>query len=122
MRIVESEHDHQVALFEWVALQSRYYPDLEGLFAIPNGGLRHPMTARKLKAEGVKAGVPDVFLSIARGKYHGLFLELKVGRNKPTRLQEEWLEFLQSQGYRAEVCRGWEAAAKTIMAYLSEAK
>lgn len=115
-----SEHYAQAALFQWAALQSRYYPDLKGLFAIPNGGLRHPATARRLKAEGVQAGVPDVFMAVPRGKYHGLFLELKAGRNRPTRLQEEWLEFLQSQGYRVEVCRGWEAAAETILVYLRE--
>ena len=61
-----SEHEEQVALFEWAEWNKRQYPELELMFAIPNGGQRHVVVAKKLKDEGVKAGVPDIFLPVAR--------------------------------------------------------
>lgn len=75
-------------------------------------------TARKLKQEGVKAGVPDLVLPVSRGGYHGLYIELKVGKNKPTKEQKEWLEALKQEGYYATWCVGSEAAIKIIEEYL----
>lgn len=73
----------------------------------------------RLKAAGVRPGVPDVCLPVPRGEYHGLYIELKVGRNKPTEHQKAWLSHLAEAGYCALVCYGWEAAKESIEAYLS---
>ena len=54
-----SEHDEQVLIFKWARLSEGRWPELALLFAIPNGGHRHKAVAAKLKAEGVRAGVPD---------------------------------------------------------------
>lgn len=114
------EHDEQVALFRWAGYKTREIPELCFLFAIPNGGARHIAVARKLKAEGVKAGIPDIFLPVVRGAYHGLFIEMKVGKNKLTGPQEEWHVVLKGQGYRVEVCYGWEAAKDVLEDYLGK--
>ena len=53
------------------------HPQLALIFAIPNGGKRHIGTARKLKAEGVRSGVPDIFLACPRMPYD--FHDLIVG-------------------------------------------
>lgn len=81
---------------------------------VPNGGQRHPAVAKKLKAEGVKAGIPDVMVfeppyrPMGAGfrylTHNGLALELKVGKNKPTAAQVEWHERLRKNGWRVEVC------------------
>ena len=113
-----NESDEQIALFEWVGYQLKKYPELGLLYHIPNGGHRHATTARRLKAEGVKAGVPDVCLPVARGAYHGLYIEMKAGKNKPTQNQERWLNALDEQGYYTAVCVGWEVAAAIILKYL----
>jgi len=55
-------------------------------------------------AEGVKRGVPDVFLPVARGGYHGLWIEMKYGKNKTTSNQKWWLNELKDQGYKTAVC------------------
>lgn len=115
-----SEAQEQIALIQWVNLQSGKYPELALLYHIPNGGSRHPAEAARLKQQGVKAGVPDLCLPVARGGYNGLYIELKAGRNKPTPLQNEWLGWLNQQGYKAVVCWGWQAAKDEIMAYLEE--
>lgn len=113
-----SEAQEQAALIQWSQLQSGKYPELRLLYHIPNGGSRHPAEAARLKQQGVKAGVPDLCLPVARGGYNGLYIELKAGRNRPTSAQEDWLGWLNQQGYRAVVCWGWQAAKDEIMAYL----
>ena len=113
-----SEHDEQSAIFEWAALMQGAYPELGLLFAIPNGGKRDKATAGKLKAEGVKAGVPDLFLPVAKDGYHGLFIELKVGDNTPSKVQDAWIMSLRSNGYCVIVVWGWERAINAIKNYI----
>lgn len=116
-----SEHDEQAALFEWAALEQARFPELRWMFAIPNGGHRHLAVARKMKAEGAKAGVLDICLPVPRAGQHGLFLEMKYGRNKLTKEQREWLDFLVEQGYRVEVAYSWLEARDYVLAYLKGA-
>lgn len=113
-----TEDDEQIALFQWAELAQRRYPELALLHHIPNGGQRHPATAARLKKMGVKRGVPDICLPAARGGYAGLYIELKVGRNTPSRAQKYWLDELTQNGYRAVVCRGAEEARDEILQYI----
>ena len=115
---VPTEHDEQVALFQWAAGSG--IPELELMAAIPNGGYRHPATAALLKKEGVQAGYPDIVLDVARGGYHGYRLELKRSdrSNHPTPEQTAWIERLRAQGYRVDVCYGCEEAIEAILMYL----
>ena len=106
----------------WADLQKKKYPELDLLFAIPNGGARHIAVARKLKAEGVKSGVPDLFLPVARLGYHGLFIELKAGKNKLSENQIAWLEALEDEGYLAQACWGFDEAVDMILWYLRKQK
>lgn len=111
---VEQEH-----LFQWARMTRWKYPELKKLFHIPNGGSRNKAEAAKLKRAGVKPGVPDLFLPVARGGYHGLFIELK--RKSGGRLsieQKEWIEMLRAGYYKAVICRGSEEAEKAIVEYL----
>ena len=114
----QPEHLAQAALFRWAGYQTKRLPELALLFSIPNGGLRNKVTAAKLKASGVKPGVPDICLPVARGEYHGLWIEMKAGRNKPTAPQVQWHMRLSQQGHRVAVCYSWEAARDVIEEYL----
>ena len=117
---VASEHVEQVNLFRWAHYAKATAPELALLYAIPNGGARHPAVAAKLRAEGVKPGVPDLHLPVPRGTFHGLYIELKrVSGSRPTKEQREWLEKLETQGYRAVWCRGWHHAKDVIEEYLA---
>lgn len=116
---VPTESQEQQALFQWAALHTGRYPELALMYHIPNEGLRNPRTGARMKAEGMKPGVPDVCLPVARGGFHGLYIEMKRtkgGRVEPG--QREWLGALNGQGYAAVVCLGWEKAAQMIEAYL----
>lgn len=113
------EHDLQVALFDWAETAVCDFPELAMMYAIPNGGHRHKSVAAKLKAEGVKAGVPDVHLPVARGGYHSLYIELKVGTNQPTEAQRDWLARLAAHGHRTAVCRDLESVQALLVEYLA---
>ncbi len=115
---MQHEEAEQAALIQWAAYQASQWPELAFLFHIPNGGLRNKATAARLKAAGVKSGVPDLFLPVTRGQYAGLFIEMKYGSNKPTPDQQRYLDMLQREGYAVAVCYGCEEAIETIMAYL----
>lgn len=114
----DREHEEQVAFMQWCQLQERKYPELKLMFAIPNGGQRSITTAGKLKKEGVKAGIPDLHLPIARGVYHSLFIEMKVGKNKPTAHQIKMMEMLSSSGNFCVVCYGAKEAIVATQSYL----
>lgn len=117
---VPTEHAEQCALMDWAQMAYGKHPELRWLYATPNGGFRHPSTATKLKAEGAKAGVCDLFLPVARGGYHGLYIEMK--RQKGGRLspeQSDFIDFVTQHGYRAEVCAGWIVARDVLMDYLN---
>ena len=116
-----TEHAEQVALIRWATLSSGAFPELRLLHAIPNGGARHVRVGRKLRAEGVKRGVPDLCLPVARGGFHGLYIELKRPRGgRLSAEQRAWIKALREQGYCAEVCAGATEAIKVIKRYLSE--
>lgn len=112
------EAELQAAIIQWAALRSGRWPELALLFHIPNGGSRNKIEAVHLKQQGVKAGVPDLFLPVPRGGWAGLFIELKAGRNKPTRMQNQWLHDLIRQGYLAVVCNDVEQTCRLIEEYL----
>ena len=93
------ESVEQTNLFRWAAYEQGKYPELKLMYHIPNGGSRNRLEAANLKKQGVKSGVPDICLPVARGAYHGLYIEMKVGRNKASENQTQWLSDLNEQGY-----------------------
>jgi len=114
------EDDHQTALFRWARLQSKVMPELDLLLHVPNGGKRNAREAARLKAQGTKAGVPDLCLPVPRGGKHGLWIELKAPENGRVSVdQKRWIEALNKQGYVACVCVGWLQARNVIIEYLN---
>tara|TARA_R110000868_G_scaffold21307_1_gene88515 strand:- start:2768 stop:3313 length:546 start_codon:yes stop_codon:yes gene_type:complete len=116
---VPTEHEEQVALFAWARDNESRMPGLALMFAIPNGGDRHAAVAAKLKAEGVKAGVPDVFLPVAAGGKHGLWIELKRRKGgRVSEVQAAWMTALSEQGYAVGLSYGADEAIATVLDYL----
>jgi len=112
------ENEIQSALMEWARLNERHKPELALLFHIPNGVQKSIAGGRLFKRIGQKAGVPDLFLPVARGGFHGLWIELKSKTGTLTTAQKHWLQELKAQDYAVEVCRDWKKAAGFIMDYL----
>lgn len=116
---VPTESVEQQCLFRWASYAVGRMPELALMFHIPNGGTRSKSEAGRFKAEGVKAGVPDIFLPVPRGSFAGMFIELKRRKNGRVSIdQATWLKALEKQGYKAVVCHGWEEAQREIEGYL----
>jgi len=114
-----TEEQEQAAVMEWAMLMEKQAPELALLYHCPNGADRHPAVAAKLKKQGVKPGIPDLFLPVARGMSHGLYIEMK--RQKGGRVSEDqkaWMEALTEQGYVCVVAHGAEEACDAIWNYL----
>jgi len=116
-----SEYHEQVAIFEWAELQQGKWPELALLNGSLNGVKLTIGQAVKAKKAGMKRGYPDMFLPVARREWHGLFIELKVGKNKASPEQKTWIEALQGQGYCAVICYGANEAIEVIRSYLEHA-
>lgn len=114
---IPSEHEEQCALVRWFRLQ---YPRLtRNLFAIPNGGHRNIIVAKKLKDEGVTRGVADLFLMVAKDEWHGLFIEMKpVKGGQQSENQKEFEKACKEAGYKYYLARGCKAAQDCIREYL----
>lgn len=113
-----TESAEQIALFQWAAYSSGKYPELRLMHHIPNGGKRDAREAAKFKREGVLPGVSDIFLPVARGKFHGLYVEMKAKNGKLSDNQKWWIAETTEQGYKSICCYGWEEAKDEIVKYL----
>ncbi len=112
-----SEHDEQTQLFQILALYEERYPVLRWIFAIPNGGKRHPATAMKLKQEGVRRGIPDICIPYPVDEWAGCYVEMKFGKGRLTKEQQEFIETFQNT-HKIYVCYSAIEAAHAIGEYL----
>ena len=116
-----TESVEQQQLFQWVDFAMGKYPELDMLYHIPNEGKRSKSTGGRLKKEGLRKGVPDLCLPVARGGYHGLYIEMKrISGSNLTKEQREWISMLEQQGYLAVVCKGFEQARMVLERYLKK--
>ena len=113
---VPTEHAEQCAVIEWCNLHAI----AKHIFAIPNGSNKSPAAAAKFKREGLRSGIPDLFLPVPRGVFCGLFLEMKRTKGSVTSKEQFiWLEYLNERGYKTEICKGADEAIATIKEYLT---
>ena len=114
--LIPTESQEQCAVIKWVDSQ----PLICGrLMSIPNGANKSPASAAKFKREGLRPGVPDLFLPIAQQGFHGLWIELKRSKGGTVSLaQRDWTIFLRSRDYAAYICEGADEAILTIKRYM----
>lgn len=118
----DGEHHEQARLFAWALEHEATYPDLRWLFAVPNFagrlGKKTAIHGARLKREGRKPGVLDVWFPVRRGPYVGLVIEMKYGRNRLTAEQIVWRDHLLTQGWHVHTCYAFEAARTALQDYL----
>lgn len=120
---MRSEHDEQAAFVRWAALSAGRLPALRLLFAVPNGGHRRKSVAGRMKAEGVRAGVPDLCLpALLPGPdgvtYGALWIEMKTQTGTLSAAQLGWARALVSAGHAWAMCRGFDEAREAVLTYL----
>lgn len=115
-----TEDFEQELVMRWAIGQIDTWPELALLHHIPNGGLRGKREAARLKRMGVKAGVPDLCLPVARGGFHGLYVEMKrLDGGRVSTEQKAWLAALHASGHCVAVAEGHEQAIGVIRDYLA---
>lgn len=117
----EIEGEEQAAVIEGFRAK---HPEVGTLLIhIPNGGSRsNAFEGYRLKRQGVRAGVSDLLLPVARGGYFGLWIEFKAAPPNDaavTASQKEWITEMDGQGYRALVCLGVDSALSELDAYMA---
>lgn len=116
----QPEHIEQCQVFAWTRPLEHVYPRLKLLRSSFNPGKLSIGMRIKMAKEGAKAGFPDLQLSVARQGYHGLYIEMKVGYNQLSAVQEEMNLALLMEGHQVLVCRSWQEAVTQIFDYLGE--
>ena len=118
MKMKRNEEDEQSTLFQYASYQNEIEWSL--LFSIPNGGYRKLKTGIMLKKTGLKPGIPDIMLPVARGGFMGMFIEMKSEKGVVQKNQKAWHILLRAQGYKVDVCRGCSQAVRVIREYLKD--
>lgn len=109
------EHDLQVRCVWWFRMQYKKAM----IFAIPNGGHRNVVVARRMKDEGVMKGVPDLCVPYPSRGFHGLYVEMKAGKKgKVSTEQEQVMDELSERGYRCAVCRDFDEFKAVVDRYM----
>ena len=106
-KIYPSEHSEQVGFINWFRAK---YPQVL-IFAIPNGEKRAITVAKRLKAEGVVRGIPDLFIP-----QWTLWVEMKRisgGRLSPE--QKGMITYLEGIGQKVIVAKGAADASRQIL-------
>jgi hypothetical protein len=105
---IRSEHQEQCAFVHWLRTKTNYL-----FYASANGGKRDPISGAKLKASGVRKGVPDIMIAEPHGQYHGLYIEMKKTKGGVVSDEQKWwLQQLKQRGYRALVAYGCDEAIR----------
>jgi hypothetical protein len=116
---VPLEHAIQSAFVEWTRRVEGRYPELALGFAVPNGGQRSARTAGRLWAEGVRPGVPDWLLPVARPPFIGLAIEFKRPGGALSPAQRAYIPKLAAAGWLVLLCTDAHAAVDSVTNFLA---
>ena len=119
---VQHEHREQVAIMHWWRMQHNYYGlPLVALLSVPNAGMgRNAIQGARLKAEGVRAGVSDLFLAVPRHGKAGAWIEVKAIGGRESDVQAEFQTEMRRLGYRAVTVYGADEAIRFLKDYIGE--
>jgi len=116
-----TEHQEQVLFLSKLKYYYSRYPELMLIHATPNAAKRSVTGANYNKSEGLKPGVPDLNLPVARGEYGSLWIEMKKKKGGILSADQAfWINLLNASGNFAVVCKGAEEAEKILWAYMNE--
>ncbi|MBS0056947.1 VRR-NUC domain-containing protein [Yersinia sp. Marseille-Q3913] len=119
----QAETEEQAALIAWAdktVIDGICIGDY--LIHIPNEGKRGPKAAKDAKRLGLRKGVPDLFLALPRGRYAGLWIEMKSNKGHIDNNQNSWLLKLADIGYKVDVLYSFLSAKDAIVFYLANDK
>lgn len=113
-----SETQIQIQCINWFRQQYRAIYDAGCLIHIANERQCSMRRGKELKDMGVRKGIPDLCLFMARKGFHGLFIEMKAPHEYPRPEQRQIMAMLEREGYKCVVCRSLEEFRTIINDYL----
>lgn len=125
MRACPTEHQEQVSLFAEMRLRGKRDPRWLAPYVIPNGGsrggsaLQRTINGKRLKDEGVKAGVPDIFVPVPCGRFCGLYVELKKRQGGRVSLEQRKFADELDPRYMLVIAHGAEDGIRKISNYFA---
>ena len=117
-----SEDQEQIRLFNWIYLKEKEDPRYKMIMHVPNqgsAGFGGMLRSKKMKAMGARKGWFDIFVCLPKGPFHGLFIELKALKGRPSKEQIDWQKMYEQHGYCAVFCYGGREALEKIQAWLT---
>lgn len=120
IRMIPTEAEEQAAVVSWCRMLVMMWPELDLVYHIPNEGKRGVKARAEQKAAGLRPGVCDLFLPVARCGFHGLYVEMKALDGVMSKEQREFMTAVQKQGYFSCACFGADAGIRVIEAYMRE--
>ncbi|HIF9321634.1 hypothetical protein ACWU37_21000 (plasmid) [Photobacterium damselae subsp. damselae] len=115
----QANYEHYIQVRIFYCLERDFPNEYYFVKAVPNGGLRHNKTAFDMLAEGQKKGALDIDIELARGKYHGMKLEVKAKNGSLSKFQSERIERLNEQGYYATCQKDFDDCWSSILNYFA---
>lgn len=108
-KFAPSEHDEQVALINWLRRRGSLF------HSIPNSGATSKRRISYMVAEGLVAGVPDLYILDDPAGPIAIEMKRANGRLSDIKLkQRKYLCALASHGWRVVVCFGSKAAVSWL--------
>lgn len=112
----QTETEIQIQIIQWC----RQFAWGQYIYHIPNesvGGMGWTVRNRQM---GMRKGVPDLCLPIPMNGYHGLYIELKTITGRASAEQKRWIEALNTFGYKACICKGFNETISILKEYMNE--
>ena len=117
---MKPEESLHIACQRWLDMMALQDWRFGCVFHVPNGGQRHIAVARKLKAMGVKPGIPDYVCPVPSNGFNGMVVELKVPGGRLSEHQKRWMEIFKRLHYRCAVCYEVEPFKHGFLEYFNE--
>lgn len=116
----------QAGVFSWILHPDNraLMPELDLIYAIPNGGKRTKFEAHLFQQTGVRRGIPDIHVAVSRKPFFSLYIELKTWKRFNTKHhgcspeQLAWHERLRFAGHKVIVSWSVSDTINKIKEYL----
>ena len=113
-----TELNIQRGIIRWARMEDMNRPELALLHSIPNGAHVSDRNRMSLVSSGLLSGIPDLFLPVPRGTFHGLYIEVKSPTGRVSKPQKYIMDLLTAQNFKCTIVRSFLDGIDAIETYL----
>ena len=119
-RNAQPEAIEQAKVIAWAKENENNYLFLWLLHSSLNGVKLSKAQAGKALKQGMKKGVPDLFLPVKQGGFSGLYIEMKSAKGRISSEQSKFLKAASDFGYACFICYSAVDAIDKIKGYYNQ--